>query len=208
MERRIFLLLSLLLAGYINCQGQCPSDKFQWDLSASYGFISTSQFSALDNQERTRTVTSATAALFITARYFLFNRLAIGLTLGISGENGQYNDPFSPQLVTSTYQYSSKTVAVEVYYVYYFRKRLELYTFLGAGPTTSSTQTTEYNPTVKTQNPTLSGSEQLKAQYTPFGIRVGGRLGAYAEMGYGYKGIFNFGLGYKLGPSCWWRKAY
>jgi len=206
MVRNASLFLCLVLSTAMICRGQCPSNKNQWDFSGSYGFISTSQFSGIDNQESTRTVTSAMAALFVSVRYFAFNRLAVGVAVGVSGEDGRYNDPFVPHVLTSTYSYNSRTVAVEVYYVYYFRKRLEVYTFLGAGPSISGTQTTEYTGAQSSGVTSFSGAEALKAQYTPIGIRLGGRFGLYAEVGYGYKGMLNVGLSYKPGPSCWWRK--
>ena len=39
---------------------------------------------------------------------------------------------------------------------------------------------------------------QITGQVTPFGMRIGRKLGGFLELGYGYKGIFNFGCSYRF----------
>ena len=193
-----------LAAGFA-CGAQCPSDKRQLEVTASYGIISGSQ---LTNglSENHQTLTYNSGAAFITARYFLYNRLAVGMAGGEAAENGQFSNPYNPSTITSTYKQTVTTIAAELYYVYLFRKYLELYTFFGIGPGFAST-TTITNPTsVNAGNTTVQAHDALRAQYTPIGIRAGGRLGLFGELGLGYKGVLNAGISFKFGPSCWWKE--
>lgn len=138
-------------------------------------------------------------------RYFFFNRLAFGLTCGFLSESGKYTDPYNPSYTPGTYTKHTTVAAFEVYYIYMFRKYMELYTLAGIGPSFS-------NMNIDVNQPGGSGSTNIetqnvvKVQYTPIGIRYGGKLGAYAELGIGYKGVFNAGISYKLGPGSWWKE--
>ena len=199
-----FYLLALISAG-ITSNGQCPSNKRQLEITGSFGLVSGSQVSS-GLHESEKTITYNSGASFVTARYFLYNRLALGVSGGMAGEHGQYADPRHPTVISRTYTMSITTVAVEVYYIYLFKKYFEAYTLFGAGPGFTTT-TTITNPNLITAASTTTQSTSgMRAQYTPIGIRVGGRVGAFAELGLGYKGIFNGGLSFKLGPSSWWKE--
>jgi hypothetical protein len=199
-----FVVLVILAKGFV-CSAQCPSDKRQVEITASYGIISGGQLSN-GLSENNQTITYSSGAAFITARYFLYNRLALGVAGGEAAENGQFDNAYSPSTITSSYKQTVTTIAAELYYVYLFRKYLELYTFFGVGPGFTST-TTVTNPTSRTAGyTTIKEHDALRAQYTPIGIRVGGRLGFFGEFGLGYKGVLNAGISFKFGPSCWWRE--
>ena len=184
--------------------GQCPSNRGQIDIAISYGAFSTDNVS-LGASENNKVVTSYSGARFVSIRYFLFRVLAIGCTGGVAAERGQYNDAYNPAFIKSTYSQSVTTIAPEVYYVYTFRKYFEVYTILGFG-TSFTTVSTSTNPTPYTAaSATKEASDGLKMQYIPLGLRVGGRIAAFAELGFGYKGLLNAGLSCKLGRPCWWR---
>lgn len=190
-------------------KGQCPSDKGQIEITASYGMITGDQIAGSiltnDNGQFTKSIAYNSGAPFITARYFLYNRLAIGFSGGVTNERLQYNDPYNPSFNPGSYKQTSTTVAFEVYYIYMFRKYIEVYTFAGLGPSFINSE----QPVVSTTNTlttVVSSHDELKVQYTPIGVRAGGRLGAFAELGIGYKGLLNAGVSFKLGPSCWWKE--
>jgi hypothetical protein len=124
--------------------------------------------------------------------------------VGLSSEQGNLIDPNTATKAFS-YNVNTQTVAVELYYVYYFRKYLEVYTFAGAGPEFSSTATKATTLNGETTN---LKNDKFKAQYTPLGLRLGGRFGVYAEVGYGYKGLVNTGVSFKLGPASWWKNYF
>ena len=207
MFRPALILLIAFIFSTLTCTAQCPSDKYQWDLSVSYGYMNTGISYTDASQNGNKTIARYPQPAFFTVRYFLYNRLAIGVATGVASEQGKYFDPNNLATQAGTYSASSTTVAIELYYVYHFWKYVEVYTFAGAGPSfanmTSSYSSHGFGFPSETTSNTI-----LKGQYTPLGIRFGGRLGAYAEVGYGYKGIVNAGISFKLGPTCWWKDDF
>ena len=198
-----------LLFGSIACSAQCPSNKRQIEIAASYGVITGDEafgnIASNDNSQFNKNMVYNSGASFITVRYFLYNRLAIGFSGGVTKERWQYSDPYDPSFSSGSYKQSVTTVAFELYYIYVFRKYFEAYTLAGLGPSFITTE----EPVFSTNNmpSTITSSrDALKVQYTPIGVRVGGRLGAFAELGIGYKGLLNFGVSFKLGPSSWWKE--
>jgi len=73
------------------------------------------------------------------------------------------------------------TIAIEAKYLYLNSKLVQLYGFLGAGYTFSA-------------NKDVATSRFFNGQLTPIGIRVGKKIGGFAEIGFGYKGVANVGL--------------
>ncbi len=203
----IFIIAALAHKGI--ALAQCPSNRSQLEITASYGLITGNQFaenfnSAENTDSKTRTYSSGNP--FLSVRYFLFNRLALGASVGNTSEKGQYPDRTNPAFIVSTYRQSYTMVAMELYYIYYFRKHLEIYTIAGFGPSFSTVETATYlSPNVP--GPVTTASEdKIKAQYTPVGVRYGGRLGGFLELGMGYKGLINGGVSYKFGSPCWWKQ--
>lgn len=201
------LILLILFTDAAVSLAQCPSDKYQWDFSLSYGLMTSSIYNDNNAPDGNKTITQVPHTTFFTVRYFLYNRLALGGAAGVASEKGTISATASPSSISGTYSVSNTTVALELYYIYFFRKYLEVYTFAGLGPAFSAIETTASTPS-SGYTSTTSSLEAVKAQYTPIAVRVGGRLAGYAELGYGYKGVFNFGLSYKLGPSCWWKDDF
>ncbi len=200
---RYLLSLWLCLLA-VSLSAQCPSNRGQLDISASYGVGSPDQVN-LGVQENYKTTTYISGATFVSGRYFLYRVMGIGFTAGTISEKGNETDAFNKSFVKNTFVKSITTVAVEAYYVYVFKKYIEAYTVFGIGPA-FTTITTTNNPTPYVAGSVVTTkSDGLRLQYTPIGIRLGGRIGAFAELGFGYKGLFNGGVSFKIGPSCWWR---
>ncbi len=209
MKLTIFLLLAV--AATNSAYGQCPSNKRQLDISVSYGVISTDQVFGVANDDGAtvsgqKTLTNTPGSPFITARYFFFNRLAFGLACGVLSESGKYVDTYNPLNTPGTYSKHTTVAAFEVYYIYMFRKNMELYTLAGIGPSFSNTNIDVNQQGGSSSSTNAQTLNVMKVQYTPIGIRYGGKLGAYAEVGIGYKGVFNAGVSYKLGPGSWWKE--
>ena len=208
---KLTILLLFAVAGINAAYAQCPSNKRQLDISVSYGVISTDQVFGVPNDDGAtvsgqKTLTSAPGSPFINVRYFFFNRLAFGVTCGFLSESGKYVDTYAPSITgTGTYASHSTVTAFEVYYIYLFRKNMELYTLGGIGPSFSNANITTNVLGLSTTSHAESVNT-TKVQYTPIGIRYGGKLRAYAELGIGYKGVFNAGISYKLGPGSWWKE--
>ncbi|MCQ9639342.1 hypothetical protein MP478_08040 [Chryseobacterium sp. WG14] len=78
------------------------------------------------------------------------------------------------------------TVAVKSDYNYISKPKFRMYSGVGLGLTME-----------KSRNPSESISH-FNFHLTGLGIRLGGRLGVNAEVGFGYKGIGNVGFAYSL----------
>lgn len=95
---------------------------------------------------------------------------------------------------TSTQEPESKwfTVMGRVNYTYYTdlvsAPNIQLYGSIAAGSSFRDAQV-EKAGTTKTFN-----QNYFAYQITPFGIRTGQKIGFWAELGYGYKGLLNAGL--------------
>ncbi len=204
------ILILLAFAGINVGYAQCPSDKRQLDISVSYGVISTDQVFGVPNDNGAsvsgqKTLTNSPGSPSVTVRYFFFNRLAFGLTCGFLSESGKYTDPYNPLYTPGTYTKHTTVAAFEVYYIYMFRKYMELYTLAGMGPSFSN-MNIDVNQPGGSSSTTIQTQNVVKVQYTPIGIRFGGRLGGFAELGIGYKGMINGGISYRFGPGCWWKE--
>ena len=195
------LLLLLSFKGI----SQCPNSMHMLDIAASYGTISPDQVS-LGTQTDHKKINAISGATFISIRYFLYAYLSLGFTGGTISEQGQYSQSYSTSVIKSTYTQKVTTIAPEIYYVYTYKKYFEAYTLLGAGvaftTVTTTTRATPYTP----ESSATSAYDGWKMQYTPIGIRVGGHLSAFAELGFGYKGLLNAGVSYKFGRPCWWKQ--
>jgi|SRR5690554_2445072 len=86
------------------------------------------------------------------------------------------------------------TIAVETSYSFLKKEKLNIYALLGAGATFATSEQTQYDPkTTSDSNDTL-----FNFQVTPVGISYGKQWGGFAELGFGYRGIFSFGAFYNF----------
>jgi hypothetical protein len=86
-------------------------------------------------------------------------------------------------------KHTSVVIGFEPKLSYLKKPYLDLYFFVGAGVVFNKNKTIVNGENIASKlylNPTT--------QITPLGIRVGKKVGAFAELGYGYKGIVNLGL--------------
>jgi len=134
---------------------------------------------------------------FISGRYYMGKRIALGLTAGmetISGGTTQYgliqgNAPY-------TYQVHYYTVAAEFTFIYKKTKYFQIYTTCGLGGSLyrasgSYPQGASF-PASDNNNPT-SGTF-MNAYLSPFGFRAGKDIAVFMECGIGYKGLINGGI--------------
>jgi hypothetical protein len=162
-----------------------------------------------------RTVTKYSGTVSLTYRYKLFKWMSVGLAAAYEQENGDMKDFVSQPAVTKytgTYRRQALTLAPEFQYNLPNKKerRLSAYGYLGIGVCFMNELDT-YSPEYYSLSRYYNGVNQLgnnreflndrtKAsfQFCPIGIVLSGNLGGYAEVGFGYKGIFNCGLILKL----------
>ncbi len=212
MKPGIIKILSVLLLAAPLVYGQCPSYKYQPEVLLNYGYATGNEVIANVNEAikgvgRTHTdQTYSSGPAFVSVRYYVYSCMAFGLTCGYNNQKGATIESGvgSSPVTTSTYNNKVITVALETYYIYKFRKYVDLYTYVGVGPAFTTRDkdilVTAVNAVPST---TTSRTDAFSLHYTPIGVRFGGRLGGFAEIGMGYKGLFSTGLSFRFGrPWC------
>jgi len=172
-------------------------DKGKNQISASIGIFPTEDI-AYDMTTRfvslfvpsDRSTTTPGKCTFLTYKYFVAERFAVGGTMGYNKDalRGRY-------LLWTTPEYESKTLTMagEVDFYYLKRRNLSLYALCGAG--FFFTKSNYYgNSSVIVTGKSLDRTIQI----SPIGIRFGKSFGGFAEVGYGYKGILNMGVNVKF----------
>ncbi|WP_062060404.1 hypothetical protein [Aquimarina longa] len=87
------------------------------------------------------------------------------------------------------------TVGLEADYRYISKDVFQMYSGLGVAYTNSHQKFTSSSPTYKNDTYTIN---YFNYQLTAIGIRVGKSIAGFAELGFGYKGILNFGVSYQF----------
>ena len=95
-----------------------------------------------------------------------------------------------------TYDQQNTTVALELTWLYSSRGAFQAYGFAGAGLLNWVEHDHDQDNTSYTET-----GNKFAFQFTPIGIRAGRSVGAFAELGYGYKGIIYGGVSYQPGWS-------
>ncbi|MCE7043358.1 hypothetical protein [Dyadobacter sp. CY312] len=122
-------------------------------------------------------------------RYQLRSKFSIGLTGAVTAGEAYRQYLFESP---SNYQDRSVLIAFETKFIYMNKSRLSMYSLAGLGSMLRYEKDLE-KP--ETRPRTLL---RPTGQITPFGIRYGKNTGAFAELGWGYKGILNLGVSAKF----------
>ncbi len=145
------------------------------------------------------TQTGHTGCVFGSLKYYISNRTAVGLTLGIQQMSYSYiNDGPIFYYHDFTTKATITTLAIEIKRIYSAvnHKRYQLYGLgcLGARYMyENQTPGQEYN---------MLPRFFINSQLSPLCVRFGGNLGGFVELGFGCKGIINGGLSYQF-----WNKS-
>lgn len=172
-------------------------DQGKSQIEVSYGIISNEElgYDIIDKMldlflPDDREVIKRTGCIFVTYKYFAFERLAFGATTGFNRygrtdyfRNGNYTS-FKNKIVT---------VSGEVNFYYVKRKNVSLYSLAGIGLFHRNTETNHAY-----QQQTQGEENGVALQITPIGIRYGKSFGGFAEFGAGYKGVINLGVNIKF----------
>lgn len=194
MIRKFLTVGAVLLA----CS-QTYSQKHQ--ISAGMGIGSSNQildvlessFSPIFFATSTLNQTSELGEFRISYAYTPEEKWHFGGTLSYSSTNFDvnYNQEKIGKQVNTYY-----TLAAETGYSYLKKEKLDLYALLGAGATFGTSKK-------QTQNSSFAIDDYyhdtfFNFQVTPIGVRYGKQWGGFAELGFGYRGIFSFGIFYNL----------
>jgi len=212
-----------LIIAFFLCPGiALASDKGSSLLLLSCGMVTVDEFRGVNSTSYMDIPYKYSTAAFLTYRYFITDRIAIGVTAGIDNVVGNltYGNPnFNGGLdgTAGTYIRNTCTIAPEVFVKYFQRHHALLYGGAGAGFTLAKLEkayspvqyATFYQngvntasgglpPYLSTQNPVYANENHFNAQLTAFGVRLGGKIAWNIEIGFGYKGLINTGLSVKL----------
>jgi hypothetical protein len=152
---------------------------------------------------------------FINARYYFSERVSLNITLAYENESGDwladYNyDHFGySTMVIGTFTRQAYLLSPEISIYYTTKKHYRLYGTFGMGLNYRK-EYDYYNQQVLTYglpgyvstpgdySQGYNGKIQGNGYLSPLGISAGGKLSWFAELGIGYKGIFNTGISLKL----------
>lgn len=144
------------------------------------------------------------------------HRNHLGATLSYERQTGGWNKEYmgySYKYGMSAMNYpignftrNSLTFAAEYTHAYVAGKHVRLYTTVGMGITAYKVAL-EYDKEYYYSNYPFRANElgdirrqkrdaHFNAYYSPIGILVGGKVSWFAEVGFGYKGLFNSGVSY------------
>jgi len=194
------LLICLLLVFIFT--GRATSQPAHNEISVSYGVLSSTEVmrnGAIDifvpvftfgffTSETTNT--KVTGPLLFSWRYIPKSRWGFGILTGFI--KGSYDQTTTSVLGKSKTvfhnKYSAFTIAPEIDFRYIQKEKFTMYSSATLGSTFMSEE--------------IDGSE-VKTTYfdvhlSLIGLRYGQKLGAFAELGFGFKGLINFGINLKL----------
>jgi hypothetical protein len=172
------------------------SQNRRHDISLSYGIATSDQIKDILKEVLSVVLTFGTArkenvsypgAFFITYRYSTNSRLGIGLTAGLDSSKG---DLIFLDKNVGSFRENHFTFAAEVDYRWIMKRGFQLYSGLGAGVTVEriTHDVDSYDEPHRFTN--LSFAPQV----TLVGLRFGRKIGVFAEIGGGYKGLVNIGV--------------
>jgi hypothetical protein len=190
------VIILLLSSGVVTTNAQ----YVHHDLSGSYGFVTTDQIVDVFKDVLTAVFSfgnyqkedyNYSGALFLTYKNAVTYKTHIGATIGIDNVTG---DLTNNNIKYGDFRTNHTTMAIEGDIRWVKKNAFQLYSGIGLGYTFTS-ETGEISATGDTDT---NKSGHVAFQINPLGMRMGKRLGAFAEIGFGYKGIANFGLSYQF----------
>jgi hypothetical protein len=188
--KQLFLLsaLCMLIGNYLYAQDR------RHEISVGYGLGTTSDFidafsdvlaTALTGGEIRQDNENYSGAVHLAYKYLVMDRLGVGGTLAYEHVNA---DAWQGGAKTGRLKRNYYTIAAEVDYRYIRRPLFTLYSGLGLGYTSHNEK---YLPDGGTESSDNTG--HFNFHVTGIGARYGGRVGGFAEAGFGYKGLFCVG---------------
>ena len=171
----------------------------QWDqeISLGFGFKSGTEIlgfgfiAANSTDDNDYKETANKGMYFASYRGYVASHVALGITVGTQFFSFNHFTDYSG--ITPDFQFNGNvtTIAFEVKLVYprinlqYF----QLYALMGVGYSFFSETATPYQ--------TLP-SRFFNSQWTPLGLYFGDNFGGFVELGFGYKGLLNAGIAYRI----------
>jgi hypothetical protein len=189
------LLINILVASLCGSSFAQPATS-KFEVNGSIGFVSGTEVwmhAFVHNPRVNEYLDGASPNLFISGKYYLAARFAIGMAVGYQGiwvEDRLSGVPYR-------YTNYSFTFCPEATFVYYQNKAFQSYFLLGLGVSYQNFIFDQSNGAPYRGNPE-PGPVMPRTQFTFLGLRMGKDLAAMLELGFGYKGLVNGGLSYRF----------
>ncbi|MCF2495408.1 hypothetical protein [Dyadobacter chenhuakuii] len=191
MQRPNFIIISTSLLFFVTCN-LCYAQQFpKYEIQLGFGPLAREQI--IDDAVETLLGTASldpirmgdfSNSFNLSLRYQRRQWISIGLALGFTTKT-TYRTDYSES--KSFYKHSNFMSTFEAKYIYLDHPFVQLYGVTGFGILLVKTKDQRFPHDTKMYGwPTT--------QLTPIAIRIGKKFGGFAEMGYGYKGIVNFGV--------------
>ncbi len=177
-ERKNELSISYGLAT-INDLGEIFSNLFADAIISAFG------------PDAVSTDTKLSGAFLLTYQHHFSNVISAGPVIGYEKLTDEISVNKSP---AGKINHNAFTFAAEGRINYVNKDSFGMYLGLGAGISSISSKTTSD----KAGNEDPDSSSGFTFQVTGLGIRVGDRLAASAELGFGYRGLVNLGVSYRF----------
>ncbi len=188
MKKRIIVILltSIFIANGWAQKGR-HEIRTGYGVATSNGFINT--LNDMQITDATKNLISGDktfkGAFQFGYKYSVTDKVNLGVSLAYEWANANsFRDMNMLGKLNSNYY----TIAAEADYVYLRREKFTFYSTLGIGATMYD-QTSKIDGMKDSTN-----STNINFQVTPAGIKYGDHFGFFGEIGFGYKGLFNFGL--------------
>ena len=154
---------------------------------------------ALGGEKEPLEYSSGSGTLFLSGKYFLKERLALGITLGTEKLSGYSNMDWTIASSNTPFTYTihKQTIATELTMIYSNNRNVRLYGLIGLG-FSQFIVNYQFSGLPDINDKWLIPAGNIAAQVTPIGIRVGNTFGLFLEFGYGYRGMVNMGLSYQF----------
>jgi hypothetical protein len=166
----------LLLVAVISCSvWVCNAQKGKAEITLQYGYYS--NFTVYNGAP----FSASSGTMSVNGKYYISDIVSVGLGLGF--ENNSSIGSYLSVIPEFTFRYLDTRDN---------RVRVRLYGAAAWGLTVYNDVTAGPN------NPDQTGPKLYGFQVTPVGVRVGRKYAAFLELGYGYKGIINGGIGYRF----------
>lgn len=170
-----------------------------WEVFASVGQKTPADILATSyNSERTFVEFEKHNIYMAGFKYYFSNKLAAGITVAQHSFAHSYDNKYGGY--TYAKKYNAVSVCPELKIVYYQFRYLQMYGTVAPGLFIANgfEADSSYRSGGPTRYQRTDGAD-ISFYASPLGIKVGTKLSAFAEVGIGFRGLYNFGVTYTWG---------
>lgn len=177
MQRKIYLICLVVAMTVFSTTSFAQKGKSEF--AVGYGYFT--GYSIANNLQNNADLSASGGVGSFTYRYYLTRDITLGIT-------GAYED------ISAWGSFITGAPEVSITYMDTRRSpvRIKFYGAASYGITVLTDKAVHHGDADQ------SGPKPWGAQLTPFGIRLGRQFAIFAEVGYGYKGLFNAGLSLRV----------